>query len=1553
MFEDLDGSEIAIIGIAGRFPGSRNKDEFWRNIRDGVESIRFLTDQQLESSGVEPALLRDPNYVRAAAPLDDIELFDASFFGINPREAELMDPQHRVILECSWEAMENAGYDPDNFEGAIGVYAGATINTYLLVNICSNPDLVRSLDDLQINIGNGGDFLTTRVSYKLNLKGPSHLVQSACSTSLVAVHSACQSLLNEECDMALAGGVSINLKFRNGYRYIPGGMMSPDGRCRAFDAKAQGTVFGSGAGIVVLRRLKDALADRDNIQAIIKGSAINNDGSLKVGYTAPSVDGQAGVITEALANAGVGADTITYVETHGTGTPLGDPIEIQALTKAFTATTKRKGFCAIGSVKTNIGHLDAAAGVAGLIKTVQALKEKLIPPSLHYEHPNPDIDFENSPFFVNSKPSAWRVSDHPRRAGVSAFGVGGTNAHLILQEAPDAQRSCNSRPWQLLVMSANTASALETATINLKQFLQRERSVCLPDVAYTLKVGRKRLDYRRVAVCTGRDDAIGVLDSLDFNRAYTCHQMACERPVVFMFSGQGTQYVNMGSGLYRREAEFRKQIDRCSDSLRRHLGIDLRSILYPRDTELETAAHQLNQTWITQPALFVIEYALAKMWMSWGIYPQAMIGHSIGEYVAACLADVFSLEDALSLVSIRGRLIQDLPGGAMLAIPLAAEEVQPLLGDNLEFGAINAPTQCVVSGPADDILELETRLTATNVACRRLQSSHAFHSRMMEPITESFLDRLKQIEMKSPSIPFVSNVTGTWMTREDAGDANYWVRHLRRTVRFTDGLQELMKQRERVLLETGPGESLCRLVKRHQPHTPEALAIPSIKHPSGEDKDGSSVMMAAGKLWAAGVVIDWTKMYQDEQRWRIEIPTYPFERQRYWIEKQEGGSTSRFDKQTDIGDWFYVPTWKQSPGERRKERNGEEATWVVLEDEIGIGEELVRRLKNRREEVVTVKWGEVMREKGDKEYEINGRRKEDYKQLVREIEKKAKGKTKLVHLWSLSNNKNGDSGIRRFEDAQETGFNSLLLLVQALGSESTRTHEIIAVSNNVIGVTGAERCCPEKTTMLGLCKVIPQEYRNVDCRFIDIAVDPQEDSYDGFDREGARSRKANAREAARRKLVESLLAEAAGGSTEPVVACRGNQRWVQTIEPVQLAGGDRESATFRRGGVYVVTGGLTGIGFALSKYLAKSEQATLIVVDNFWLQQGGDPGSQDNKTERVRALRDLGATVSVFGAEVGNTQQMREIIETTVREHGKIHGVIHAANIEGKMSFRAIQEIDPVECRWQFAPKIDGLYVLDELLGGMELDFCVLVSSLSSLLGGVGSVANSSANAFVDAFARNHRPDSPVNWMSINWDAWNLDDGEQLTALSEELARLAMTQQEGGDAFRRIVSACAADQIIVSTADLRARILGLKTASLRHTVEPPSTHAVTSLYPRPHLDTPFVSPRTQLEKNIAEAWQATLGIEQVGIDDKFFDLGGDSLLALQVVSTLKSRFDIEVPVVSLYEMLTIRAVAASQELAGQSSPSVRVDAARETRVFRRKDYQQQRRSKKAGTRIEG
>ena len=728
---DLHGSELAIIGMAGRFPDANNVEEFWRNLREGVDSVRFLSDEELRAAGVEEGLLKNPAYVKATMMLEGVEMFDASFFGYTPREAEIMDPQHRLFLECAREALENAAYDPETYQGLAGVFAGSGFPTYFLNNVLTNQEVMELMGMLQAAVGNERDSLASTISYKMNLKGPSLAVQTFCSTSLVAVHLACQSLLSYECDMALAGGVAIGLPQGVGYLYQAGGIASPDGHCRTFDAKAQGSIYGSGLGIVVLKRLEDALADGDHVHAVIKGSAINNDGSVKVGYTAPGLDGQSSVIIEAVSNAGVEMDTISYIETHGTATPLGDSIELAALMKAFHGRTENKQFCAIGSVKPNIGHLDRAAGVTNLIKATLALKHGELPPSLHYEEPNPDINFENSPFYVNTNLSKWETGDDcPRRAGVNSFGLGGTNAHVVLEEAPAAESSATTRPAQLIILSAKTDSALEAATANLARHLRNHPELNFADVAYTLQVGRSAFNHRRTLVATNIDDAATALETLNPKRIYTINQETRNRPVAFMLGGVGDHYRDMARGLYDTEASFRTTIDECCELLRPVINLDLRTLIFNPDSSSSSSSPDkgidlrrmlgrtadasdksvepdlLQQTRYAQPAVFVLEYALSQLLVSWGIRPSALIGYSLGEYVCATLAGVFRLEDALSLVARRAELIEGVERGAMLAVALPESEVRELLGEGLSIAIINSPQLCVVGGREARIAEL-------------------------------------------------------------------------------------------------------------------------------------------------------------------------------------------------------------------------------------------------------------------------------------------------------------------------------------------------------------------------------------------------------------------------------------------------------------------------------------------------------------------------------------------------------------------------------------------------------------------------------------------------------------------------------------------------------------------------------------------------------------------------------------------------------------------------------------------------------------------------------
>ena len=880
---------IAIIGMAGRFPGARNVDQFWENQCGGVEAIsRFRVDELEVPNASEAA--KPSNYVRARSVLDHVDLFDAAFFGIYPREAELIDPQHRVFLECCWEAIEEAGYDPLNCPGLTGVYAGCSASTYFLRNICSDRQFIEDyVAGYQVTgypylLGSNLDFLATRVAYKLNLRGPAFTILAGCSTSLLAVCQASQALQAFQCDMALAGGVSITFPQKRGYLYQEGGMTSPDGHCRAFDESANGTVFGSGSAVVLLKRLEDAIADGDHVYAVIRGYATNNDGATKVGYTAPSVEGQAQVIAMAHAAAGVDPESITYIEAHGTGTPLGDPIELAALTQAFRAKTQARGFCAIGTAKANVGHLDIAAGVTGLIHAVQAIRHGMLPPTLHFKRPNPKLNLETSPFFVNTRLREWQPDGAPRRAGVSAFGVGGTNAHVVLEEAPAARSSPEDPKPQLLLLSAKTTDALAAAAANLASHLAAQPSASLADAAYTLQVGRHHFEHRRMLVASNIDEALTALNAAPAPRSQSSSRQLRNPSVAFLFPGQGAQYPGMGLGLYQQSPVFRSVVDRCAEILQPHLGFDLRGVLYPADVSSPRAAAQLTRTECAQSAIFTVEYALAQLWQSWGIEPRAMVGHSIGEFVAACLAGVFSLEDALCLVATRGRLMQDLPAGAMLSVRLPESELTGLLNSHLSLAASNGPALNVLSGPVEAIDALEKRLNQQGAGCRRLITSHAFHSAMMDPAVAPFTDLVRKIRLAPSKIPYVSTLTGTWITDEQALDPTYWGSHLRRTVRFSQAIAQLMQSPDTILLEAGPGTTLNTLARQHAAKPGEPVIVSSLPGVSASQSDFSSVMSAFGSLWLAGIEPDWSKFHNGQTRGRVSLPTYPFQRKRYWME---------------------------------------------------------------------------------------------------------------------------------------------------------------------------------------------------------------------------------------------------------------------------------------------------------------------------------------------------------------------------------------------------------------------------------------------------------------------------------------------------------------------------------------------------------------------------------------------------------------------------------------------------------------------------------------------
>ncbi len=1515
---------IAIVGMAGRFPKARNLEEYWRNLRDGVECIAWFSPEELRAAGTDPALLNDPNFVPARGQLAEAEMFDAGFFAMNPREAEVTDPQHRLFLEVAWEALENAGYDVDRLRRRTGVFAGTSASTYLLMNLLPNPELLRTVGGYQTMIGNDKDYLPTRVSYKLNLRGPSVLIQTACSTSLVAVQFACQSLQDRQCEVALAGGVSVMFPRTAGYVYQPGMILSPNGQCRPFDADAHGTVAGEGVGVVVLKRLEDALADQDHIRAVIKGAAINNDGALKVGYTAPSVDGQAEVIAQAHRLAGVDPETIQYVEAHGTGTELGDPIEIAALTKAFGADLPARQFCAISAVKSNIGHLDAAAGVAGLIKAVLSLENTTIPPSLHFEKPNPQIDFASSPFYVNAATRPWPRSGHPRRAGVSSFGIGGTNAHVILEEAPAGPAGTEPGRTELLLVSARTPAALEQSRANLAVHLEAHPEQRLADVAFTLQQGRKAFPHRCAVLARDASQAIAGLRGTIPQPLLGPSGPVSERPVAFLFPGQGSQYAGMAGELYRSDAGFRQDIDRCDQEMAGALGASLVDFLVTAPDRMEAVTGLLRQTRIAQPVLFAVEWALARLWVRAGIQAEAMLGHSIGEYVAACLAGVFDLSDALRLVVERGR-VMDIPGGAMLSVPQSAEAVRGILPAALDLAAVNAPNLCVVSGPDDEIGAFEVILEARGTPGQRLHTDHAFHSRMMEPAVEAFAAVVSRIRLAPPRVPFLSNVTGTWITAQDATDPAYWVRHLRSTVQFSAGLHHLLEDEERVFLEVGPGHSLTSIARQHTGR--DRLVVPSLRHPRESTPDRDTILTALGRLWIAGVAIDWNGVDSSSSRYRVPLPTYPFERQRHCSDPppvRTSIAEARLSvmKHPNLTEWFSVPAWIRTPRRPIRDRVPE-GKWLVLAGADGLGDRLAARLRERNPHVVTVVPGERYAELGPGRFAVEPGNPEAFLALIRHLDTAGAVPNRIVDCWNLLDETAGFSE----EVRGRRGLDNLAALAQAIGDTLISSSiEILVLTDRLQQVDGEPVIAPERATVNGPIIVIPQEFAGIRCRSVDV-IPPSPDSPEET------------------VLIQTILEEFQAPREEVFVAHRGRDRWVKTFVPYPIEPVSSPPAALRDRAVVLVTGGLGGIGLTLAAHLAKSASARLVLTSRTglpprseWenvLQEDDGPSAQ--RIRAVKALEADGAEVLVLAADAGSPADMRRCVETAVARFGALHGVIHAAGLPGGTM---IQLRRPEVAEQVLRSKVAGTAALLAALPDGPLDFLVFCASVTGHLGGIGQCDYTAGNACLDAVARREsQTGRATRVVSIGWDAWR-DVGmsvdtpiarDQLAGRLEFVAN-GIAPVEGAEAFDRILAA-EVPEIVVSTRLMPfAALVQARYASTdRRPQEPPALPAANSspTHQRPEVVTAFVLPTGETERTIARLWEQLLGIDQVGLHDDFFELGGHSLLATQLLSRLRETFGVTLPLRALFEATTVAAIAERVELlkwgSGADTPETGAD----------------------------
>ena len=1514
---------IAIVGLVGRYPGAATVDELWRNLCGGVESISFFSGEELAAAGVAPEQLADPRYVRARGVVAGTDLFAASFFDVPPREAQVLDPQQRVFLECAWEALEDAGCDPRRFPGRIGVFAGVGMNHYLM-NLAAHPELVQAVGRFQVMIGNDKDYLATRVAYKLGLRGPALTVQTACSTSLVAVQLACESLRTGQSDLALAGGVTIGPKPDTGYRAEKGGIASPDGHTRPFDARGEGTVAADGAGVVVLKRLADAVAEGDRIHAVIRGWALNNDGSDRVGFTAPGVAGQAEVIAEAQAMAGFEPASIGYVEAHGTGTPLGDPIEMAALAQAFGGDGEVAVACAVGSIKGNLGHTDAAAGVAGLIKAALAVETGLIPPSLHFAEPNPRIDFGAGRFHVPTALTPWQPDGGPRRAGVSSFGIGGTNAHVVLEQAPAVPApDVAERPWQVLPLSAKTPAALERAAERLAEWIAGHPEADLGEVAWTLQTGRVELGQRRAVVARDLAEARVALSGRQ-----AVSGAAGEPQVAFLFPGQGALEGAVASGavaaLYRAEPVFRAGIDGCTDAFAAHLGWRVRDVLGITTDQVGGMDGRLARTGFAQPALFALEHALAGLWMEWGIRPSALLGHSLGEYVAATAAGVMTLEAAAALVAARARLMEALPDGAMLALPLSEEQVSERLArlapePGLSLAAVNGPRRTVVSGPEEEVAAFGAALAAEGIAGRRLATSHAFHSAMMDPVLADIRAAVAGAGLEAPAIPYLSNLTGDWITAGQATDPDAWVAHLRRPVRFADGLARLLAEPGRLLLEVGPGETLGRLAR--QQAAGRAAVIPSLP----EAADGTALGQALARLWTAGAEVDWQRV-QGGRRRRVALPTYPFERERYWVDRGPAPQAARgaaLVKRERIAEWFYRPVWRSAP--LAMDEAAERASWLVFADPDALGRRVTARLEAAGAEVVTVFPGEAFSCLGEATFTAAPGKAEDMAELLAALRAQGRTPARALHLWGLQPLNGNAASLDR---AQERGFASLLHLVQAwVRAFPAAPLALTVATTGLQKVLAGDAVEPAKAALLGLAKVVPQEHPALRLQSVD--VEPEAAANGAADRTAAR-----------------LLAEA-GADDAPEVAWRGDERWVQDYEPLAEPAGPLR---LRAGGAYLITGGLGRLGLLIAEVIAaEAPGARLVLVGRTgvpepatwpdWLASHPDTDPASRRLRGLQALEAAGAEVLVARADVADPTALRDALQTARGRFGRLDGVIHAAGLVGATV--PVRDTTAATAELQLGPKVRGALALEALLAELPVadrpDFVILISSLAAVLGGLGMAAYAAANRTLDALAEAHspypdkmsgEPAGATAWLAVDWDAWRFA-GRTATAVppgtvGAALARLAITPEEGREAIRRTFRLAGLPRVVVSTADLAAR-RGRWTASPGPTAAAPAAEAPrAALLSRPELARPYAAPRSSLERAIAEVWQDALGFERIGLDDDFFELGGDSLAAVRVIARLTEllRADLSPHTLLLHPTVAgLAATLAPTAAAGETAPT--------------------------------
>lgn len=1484
-------ADIAVIGMACRFPGAPDIDAFWQLLVEGREGISRHDPTELAAAGRSAEVLQQANFVAAGGVIGQADCFDADFFGLGPRDAVTLDPQHRVALECAWHALEHGGYAAVESRGDVdvGVFVGVGVNTYLQGQLFAAGPMPESADSYHAMSGNDKDFGATRIAYHLDLKGPALAVQTACSSSLTALDMACRSLRSGAAGMALAGGVAIRFPQGSGYFHESGMILSPDGHCKPFSADARGTVPSGGVGMVLLKPLAQAQADGDNVLAVIRGSAVNNDGGRKVGYAAPGVDGQAAVIASALKQAGLEPRDIDYVEAHGTGTELGDPVEVAALTRVFGG---RQRPLALGSVKSNIGHADAAAGVAGLIKTILALQHGVLPPSLHFSAPNPHVDFTAASITVVGAVQAWPAQQggHPRRAGVSAFGIGGTNVHVVLEQAPARLQTVATTilpqiSSQILPLSARTPASLRSSMLALANVLQSQPQLALCDVAFTLQQGRAAFGCRRAIVASSKEEAIVALRlAAEQSGTEPVATVKGAARLAFLFPGQGSQYPRMAQALYENDVGYRVWFDRCAIALLPHLEQDIRTVLYGVAADDAAAVTALRQTALAQPVLFSVMYALARSLEARGVEAVAMLGHSLGEYVAACLAGVFELDDALALVAMRGRLMQALPGGAMLAVQADEAQAHGLMqglipelihecGNAISLAAVNGPGQCVLSGATDAMDELQARLKESNVAAVRLDTSHAFHSAAMDPVLPAFVAQFDRITLKPPQRRFISNVTGTWISDADAVDPAYWARHLRQAVRFGDGLDTLQRDGIDLLLEVGPGSALQKLARTGGWSAAQLIALGMNRQTPQQASVPEDIV---AQLWTRGALIDWRKASGQEsgnagRPLRVALPGYVFERTRHWPAPRSAVVATDISdaRRADIADWFYLPGWQRAPQLSAIAPSTASDVWLLLGAETSAGHALATGLRAIGEQVVEVRAAAAFAALSSQDYAIDPASEHDYRQLLERLGSVTP--TRVVHLWT--------SVMQPFETTLECGFASVMLLAQAIGAGSqARTLQLDIVTCGAADVSGDESLAASLGTLLGLAKILPVEYRSLSCRLIDIEA------------EGS---------------AAMLLSELRHAKAEPQVALRRRHRWVPQLQPVRLAapqaGGDR----LRRQGCYLITGAFGGMGASITRDLAARYRARLVLL------------GRHVDHALVAELEREGIAVLAIACDVADAAALTLAIASAHARFGLIHGVFHCAGVAdlgGIIQNRSVASMYQV-----MAAKVQGTVLLDRLLEDDALDFMLLCSTLGSLLpqAKFGQAAYAAANEFLDLFAHERNARGGGFTTVLNWDDWS-DAGMTVAAYRRHGqaapdSNEAMRSQEGIEVLRRVLASPHA-RVAISIRDLpslmaRADVLldKLSAPTPTTTLLSPASTGMSASADASSIG--GMSGMTDTEAKLAVTWRSILGVADITREANFFELGGHSLIGMRLLAFVRESFGVDLNITAVFEHATLAALA--------------------------------------------